>query len=134
MSYLLTFLTHMDVDHNRLIQILRACKVLEKVVYFMESTVKGSSYVVHTGYGPISTITLDTGLKQGDPAAPVIFIIFLKALIRYIKKYVVGYKFKYPFKHCVLASSNQEFCDDTVVTTDVIEEILQVIEILEDFE
>jgi hypothetical protein len=123
-----------SVDHRRLLEVLKACKILPRIISLIEATLKESSYRIHTGFGPTDPITLFTGLKQGDPAAPVLFIIFLEVLVRVIKKYCVGYQFKYPFLHNIPPSSNQEFADDMVFTTDEEEEVHLLMDILTEFD
>lgn len=123
-----------SVDHRRLLQVLEACHISHKIVQFIKNTLDESTYRIHTGFGPTDPIMMLTGLKQGDPAAPVLFILFLEVLIRMVKKHCVGYEFKYPFKHEVPNSSSQEFADDMVFTISSEKEVMTILDILEEFD
>jgi len=78
------------VDHQQLIQVIEALGFPQVIIDFLTNTLRELLYVVHTGYGPMQPITLVTGLKQGDPSSPVLFIIFIEALIRALKKIMQG--------------------------------------------
>lgn len=70
----------------------------EPTLRIIKDILRETAYTIHTGHGATKLITLLTGLKQGDPSAPVLFILFIKVLIRAFKKFGKGYTFKYPFK------------------------------------
>lgn len=123
-----------SVSHERLIQVIRELGFPENIVRFLQCTLEGSSYVVHTAFGPTQPIDLVTGLKQGDPSAPVLFILFIEVLIRAIKKYGKGYNFTYPFQTKIEPSIVQAFCDDVLVSTDSVENMNDIMVILEEFE
>lgn len=123
-----------SVDHGRLVSVIKALSFPEQVANFIKSTLDESSYVVHTGYGPTDPIKLLTGLKQGDPCAPVLFILFIEILIRALKSKGIGYKFEYPFKTNIPPSLVQAFCDDFLITTDDVREMDEAMGVIEQFE
>jgi hypothetical protein len=123
-----------SVNHKRLIQVLRLMKIPEVLIEIVRIVLEESTYVVHTGYGPTDPITLLTGLKQGDPASPVLFILFIEVLLRALRKHTVGFRFKYPFQVNLGSVYSLAFVDDLLVVSDDKEDIEVAMVIIEEFD
>ena len=71
-----------SVDRNTLFQILHACGIPEKIVKAIQIMYVNTSAVVLTPEGETTNFNINTGVLQGDPLAPYLFIIVLDYALR----------------------------------------------------
>ena len=71
-----------SVDRNTLFQILHAYGIPEKIVKAIQIMYINTSAVVLTPEGETTNFNINTGILQGDPLAPYLFIIVLDYALR----------------------------------------------------
>lgn len=70
-----------SVPHNAILRALRRTKVDNKYINLVEASFANSSTTIHCNGRTIGTVPILRGVKQGDPASPVHFNIFMDELI-----------------------------------------------------
>ena len=71
-----------SVDRSTLFQILSAYGIPEKIVKAIQIMYVNTSAVVLTPEGETTNFNINTGVLQGDPLAPYLFIIVLDYALR----------------------------------------------------
>jgi ribonuclease HI len=68
------------VDHSRLLLSLRRINLPESFVEFVADSLSGLQSRVRTAYGLSGPLPVSRSVRQGDPLAPLLFVIFVDSL------------------------------------------------------
>ena len=107
------------VDHDKLLVILYHLGIPKDAIEVVKDLYTDVTTSIKTVYGPTEPIKVDRGSIQGDSLSPLIFILYLEPLLRWLQNGGKGYKFSCLSRedretHRV---SNPTFADDLTVAT-----------------
>ena len=87
-----------SVDHDCLFRILQALGIPQDVLDIIIDLHHGASTCISTNHGKTAPVSLRRGTIQGDSLSPLLFILFLEPLVRWLQVNDRGYR-------CMSASS-----------------------------
>lgn len=104
-----------SVPHQVIFEMMEKLGLPGKLVNLTKNIYSGSLMTVKTGKGQTRPISMEAGVKQGDPLSPILFNIALELLLR-----LTSAKFlQYGYKMGTLKVNVLAYADDlAVVTTD----------------
>ena len=107
------------VPHDRLLASLARIKLPQTFIELVKSSLHDCKAHVRTAFGPTPQFSVERSIKQGDPLAPLLFIIFMDPLHTGLDRNPLfdncrdGYKLKTPHGHVVVSSKG--YADDTTL-------------------
>ena len=81
-----------SVDHPRLIKIMQALGIPEDAVAVVKDLHIGARTSIRTNFGTTAPIQLRRGTIQGDSLSPLLFILFIEPLLRWLQVNDRGYR------------------------------------------
>lgn len=81
------------VDHNKLIQVLLALGYPQDAIRVVQNLYTNATTAVLTPYGLTDHIPIHRGTIQGDGLSPLLFIIYLEPLLRWLRVGARGYQY-----------------------------------------
>ena len=97
---------------------MRRLGLPDQFIEYVLCSLKGSSTSYRTAYGNTSTVYMMRGVKQGDPLAPLLYIIVMDILHTALRKKGKGYA------HGDEMISSEGYADDTALIADVWENLV----------
>ena len=116
-----------SVEHWAIEQALEAHNIHPTFIKLVKNILINNSACMITGHGPTDNFPIKSGVKQGDPLSPLLFIIFLNALIKNVKSNFKGYNLEN------LLVSILAYADDIVLISENKEEIQNMLKAVVDF-
>ena len=80
------------VDHNRLFAVLQALGIPDDTVCLVKDLHSNATTAISTNHGRTPPISLRRGTIQGDSLSPLLFILFLEPLLRWLSVNDRGYR------------------------------------------
>ena len=113
-----------SVDRNTLFQILHAYGISEKIVKAIQILYVNTSAVVLTPEGETTNFNINTGVLQGNPLAPYLFIIVLDYTLRTAIDEREGLTLtrRRSSRHPASHLSDLDYADDIALFADTIQE------------
>eukprot|EP00775_Hariotina_reticulata_P004031 gene4031-biopygen5750 len=81
------------IDHDKLLMIMYDLGFPTDAIEVVKDLYTNARTTFQTPYGPTATMALDRGTVQGDSLSPFLFIVYLEALLRWLKAGGKGYQF-----------------------------------------
>lgn len=102
-----------SMPHSLIYLMMEKLGLPKKLINIVRNIYWGSTMSVKTDSGKTSPISIQAGVKQGDPLSPILFNIGLELLIRLVKNKFSGYG----YKHGNLKVNILAYADDLAITT-----------------
>ena len=109
------------VPHDRLLASLARIKLPQSFIELIESSLQNCKAHVRTAFGPTPEFPVERSIKQGDPLAPLLFIIFMDSLHTGLDRNPLfencrdGYVLRTPQGSVVISSKG--YADDTTLVS-----------------
>ena len=112
------------VGRNKVFPILHAYSIPEKIVKAMQMMYVNTSAVVLTPEGETKNVNINTGVLQGDPLSPHLFIIVLDYALRTAIDDREGLTLtrRKSTRHPASHLTDLDYADDNALFTDMIQE------------
>lgn len=81
-----------SVSHERLFETLEKFGLDEKTVNIIKALTTGNTCRVLTALGATEKVRIERGVRQGCPLSPLLFLMFLEPLLRWIEEEEQGYR------------------------------------------
>ncbi|KAK9807291.1 hypothetical protein WJX73_008814 [Symbiochloris irregularis] len=81
------------IDHDKLLVIMHKLGFPEASIEVIADLYNGAQSVFQIAGGETEAVTIDRGTLQGDSLSPLLFIIFMEPLLRWLQSGGRGYKF-----------------------------------------
>jgi hypothetical protein len=108
------------VDHAKMIQVLLALGYPQDAIRVVQNLYTDATTAVQTPYGLTEPIKIERGTLQGDGLSPLLFIIYLEPLLRWLRVGARGYQYS-AFQHAADKIRHQTpdctFADDLNILT-----------------
>jgi hypothetical protein len=109
-----------SVDHSRLHVIMETMGIPQDTVDIIKDLYQGASVTIKTPRGNTPPIPIQgKGTVQGDTLSPLLFIIYIEPLLRWLKKDQIGYRIK-TSNHTI---GPLAYADDLAIVTERPEDI-----------
>ncbi|MFN9945111.1 MAG: reverse transcriptase domain-containing protein, partial [bacterium] len=111
------------VNHDRLLEILDMLGVPKHIQTCVANLYGNASTMILTPFGPTDNIPITRGTLQGDTLSPLLFLLYIEPLIRWLHVGGRGYRFgsldreQNDINHMAAGA----YADDLAVTTRTIE-------------
>jgi len=117
------------IGHEQLMYILDYMKYPEQIKQAIKQIYTEPETKIDTPYGETNTIPLGRGTIQGDTLSPLIFLIFLDPLLKWIKLRGTGYQCGISEHHATV----QGFADDLNCVTNNLQDLKNMINMIADY-
>ena len=81
-----------NVDHNYVIEVIRALGFSREILNFVQTLYRDSHIILRTRHVLTQKLPILKGVKQGDPVAPLLFIMAMEPLLRRLSMRVFSIK------------------------------------------
>ena len=116
-----------SVEHWAVKQTLEFYNINTRFSDLIINILENNSTSMITGFGPTEPFSIESGVKQGDPISPLLFLLFMNPLIGHIKNKFKGYSIE-NLNIPILA-----YADDLVLISDNVLEISEMFKTVTDF-
>ena len=104
---------------TQLARTLRFLGIPEDFIFIVTNLYKGAHATFHTPHGYTRLVKILRGTLQGDPLSPLLFLLVVEPLIRWLKSLNIGYIFS--SNH--LALSNKWYADDATLISSTVADL-----------
>ena len=80
------------VDHDRLLQLMWDMGFPQQAVQVVQGLYTGATTSIRTAFGQSEPLEIERGTLQGDSLSPLLFLLFIEPLIRWLREGGRGYK------------------------------------------
>eukprot|EP00961_Rhodomonas_salina_P028581 385555-Rhodomonas_salina.1 len=117
-----------SMDQDVIWKCLSLSGVKEEDISIIRELYRGMLVRVQNTFGTTVSIPLKTGVNQGDPLSPILFLVVMNVLLRKLNESGLGYQHASGERIAVTA-----FCDDLAIPTDDPSHMQTLLNIVSDF-
>ena len=107
------------IDHDKLLWIMHDLGFTPDAIHVIADLYKDAVTKIRLSFAETNPITIERGTIQGDTLSPLVFLIFIEPLLRWLQSGGRGYKPKClaDTQHADYTNSSNAYADDLAVTT-----------------